>query len=307
MTEIQKRIPERPRRVQLAVPGSNERMMAKASASKADHVFLDLEDAVSPNAKESARRKVIDALHKLDWSGKVRCVRINDLASPYFLQDITELVSQAGDVIDTLMIPKVLCADDLRFVDRLLGMLETSVGLTRRIGLEILIEEVPGLQNVDSICAASGRLEAAVLGVGDYSASQRIDRRAINGHPDYIGDLWHYARFKLVMACRANSVQAIDGPYVNLKDLEGYRRQAREASLLGFDGKWALHPDQIAVALEEFSPAADEVAFAREVSAAFRERKSEGVGAFSHNGLMVDVGLVRLLQNTLLKAELFGL
>lgn len=301
------RMKERPRRVQLAVPGSNERMMAKAAASRADHVFLDLEDAVAPNAKDSARQLVIRALHDLDWSGKLRCVRINDLASPHFLRDMTDLVTQAGDVIDTLMVPKVMSAADVQFVDRLLGMLETSAGIKRRIGIEILIEEVPGLLNVDSICAASDRLEAAVLGVGDYSASQRIDRRAINGHPDYAGDLWHYARFKLVVACRANGMQAIDGPFVDLKNHDGYRRQAREAALMGFDGKWALHPDQIAIALDEFSPGADEVAFAREVATAFAEQERQGVGAFSHNGLMVDVGLVRILRNTLVKADLFGL
>ncbi|ABE36711.1 Citrate lyase [Paraburkholderia xenovorans LB400] len=282
-------------------------MMAKAAASAADHVFLDLEDAVAPSMKDSARGMVIDALHSLDWSGKVRCVRVNDLASPHFIDDVSELVAKAGTVLDTIMVPKVMTPADLQFVDRLLGMLETRAGLQRQIGIEILIEEVPGLLNVDSICAASPRLEAAVLGVGDYSASQRIDRRAINGHPDYPGDLWHYARFKLVVACRANGVQAIDGPFVDLKNLDGYRRQAREAALLGFDGKWALHPDQIAVALDEFSPSAEEVRFAREVSGAFAAHESQGVGAFSHNGLMVDVALVRLLRNTLLKADLFGM
>nr|WP_233154865.1 CoA ester lyase [Candidimonas nitroreducens] len=282
-------------------------MMAKAAASAADHVFLDLEDAVAPNAKDKARKMVVTALHDLDWAGKVRCVRVNDLASPYFLRDVIDLVSQAGNEIDTLMVPKIMKAADIRFVDRLLGMLEASAGLKRRIGIEILIEEVSGLLNVDDICASSDRLEAAVLGVGDYSASQRIDRRAINGHPDYAGDLWHYARFKLVVACRANGLQAIDGPFVDLKNHDGYRRQAREAALMGFDGKWALHPDQIGIALEEFSPAKEEVAFAREVTAAFHEQEHLGVGAFSHNGLMVDVGLVRLLHNTLLKAELFGL
>jgi len=301
------RMKERPRRVQLAVPGSNERMMAKAAASKADHVFLDLEDAVAPNAKDTARAMVTKALHELDWTGKVRCVRINDLASPYFLRDVSDLVAQAGNVIDTLMIPKVMCAADVQFVDRLLGMFEAAHGIRHRIGIEILIEEVPGLQNVDSICAASDRLEAAVLGVGDYSASQRIDRRAINGHPDYAGDLWHYARFKLVVACRANGMQAIDGPFVDLKNHDGYRRQAREAALMGFDGKWALHPDQIGIALEAFSPSAEEVAFAREVSSAFSEQESKGVGAFSHNGLMVDVGLVRILRNAIIKADLFGM
>lgn len=301
------RTPERPRRVQLAVPGSNDRMMAKAAKSRADHVFLDLEDAVAPNAKQVARQQVIQALHGLDWSGKIRCVRINDLGSPWFLDDVTLLMEQAGTVIDTLMLPKITAAQDVQFVDRLLGRLEQKYGLVRRVGLEILIEEVPGLMNVEAICAASERLEAAVLGVGDYSASQRIDRRAINGHPEYIGDLWHYARFKLVVACRAHGLQAIDGPFPNLKDFAGYRRQAREASLMGFDGKWALHPDQIDIALGEFSPSEEEVRFAREVAAAFKAKEAEGVGAFSHNGLMVDVGLVRMLNNTLIKANLFGL
>jgi citrate lyase subunit beta / citryl-CoA lyase len=301
------RAPERPRRVQLAVPGSSEKMIVKAAASRADHIFLDLEDAVAPNAKDSARRLVVDALRSMDWGKKVRSVRVNDLGTPWFLDDITAVVEQASDFVDTIMLPKVACPQDIQFVDKLLTLLELRHGVQRRIGIEILIEEVPGLMNVDAICAASDRLEAAILGVGDYSASQRIDRRAINGHPDYAGDLWHYARFKLVVACRANGMQAIDGPFVNLKDLDGYRRQAREASLMGFDGKWALHPDQIEVALDEFTPSQEEILFARDVVAAFEQRKKEGVGAFSHNGLMVDVGLVRMLNNVLLKADLVGL
>jgi len=301
------RAPERPRRVQLAVPGSNDRMMAKAASSRADHVFLDLEDAVAPNAKAQARGQVVHALRGLDWAGKVRCVRVNDLSSPWFLDDVSTLVEQASDVLDTIMLPKVNRPEDVLFVDRLLALLERRSGASRRIGLEILIEEVPGLMNVEAICAASDRLEAAILGVGDYSASQRIDRRAINGHPEYVGDIWHYARFKLLVACRAHGLQAIDGPFVNLKDVDGYRRQAREAALMGFDGKWALHPDQIEPALEVFTPSTEEVRFARDVSSAFKARESEGIGAFSHDGLMVDVALVRLLNNALVKADLFGL
>lgn len=301
------RMKERARRAQLAVPGDSERKMAKAASLEVDHVFLDLEDAVAPAMKDGARAMVVDALHTLDWSGKIRCVRVNDIGSPWFLRDLTELVSKAGERIDTLMIPKVTRPEELHFIDRLLAMLERDAGLVRRIGLEIVVEEVSGLMNLDSICAASERLESAVLGVGDYSASQRVDRRAINGHPGYPGDIWHYARFRLLVACRANGMQAIDTPFVDLTDPDGYRRHAQQGMLMGFDGKWALHPDQIPLALEVFTPGTDEVQFAREVCTAFDDYDRKGVGVFAYDGVVMDLATVRSLRNTLVKAELFGL
>lgn len=299
--------PERRRRVQLAVPASNERMIAKASTSKTDHVFLDLEDSVALTAKDAARELAIKSLKELQWGSITRCVRVNDTGTPFFWKDITELVTRAGDVLDTIMVPKVTSPADVQFIDRMLTLLEREAGLTRRIGIEILIEEIPGLMNVEAICAASDRLEAAILGVGDYSAAQGIDRRALNGASDYPGDMWHYARFKLIVACRNAGIQAIDGPYPDLKNGEGYRTSSRQAAILGFDGKWALHPDQVAIALEEFSPPVEEVRVARELSAVFAEAQAKGIGAVSHNGIMVDVGSIRMLKGTLRKAELFGM
>jgi citrate lyase subunit beta/citryl-CoA lyase len=301
------RMKERARRVQLAVPGDSERKLAKAASLKVDHVFLDLEDAVAPAEKARARGMTIDALNTLDWGRTIRCVRVNDIDSPWFIRDLTELIAGAGERIDTLMIPKVRHADEIRFIERLLGMLERDAGLTRPIGLEIIVEEVQGLSNLDTICAAGERLESAVLGVGDYSASQRIDRRAINGHPDYPGDIWHYARFRLLVACRANGMQAIDAPFVDLRDPEGYRRHAQQGQLMGFDGKWALHPDQIPLAVTAFTPSEAEVRHAREVCAAFDQYDSQGVGIFAYDGVVMDLATVRSLRNTLMKAELFGL
>lgn len=299
--------PERRRRVQLAVPASNQRMIVKAAAGDADHVFLDLEDAVAPSAKDDARRLAIRSLHDLDWGRKTRCVRINDLGTPHFYKDITQLVAQAGEKLDTIMVPKVTSPGDVQFVDRLLGLLEQEAGLKRRIGIEILIEEIAGLMNVEAICAASDRLESAILGVGDYSAAQGIDRQALNGASDYPGDMWHYARFKLIVACRASRLHAIDGPFPDLKNADGYRASCRQAAILGFDGKWALHPDQIPVALEQFSPAVEEIEVAREQMALYKDAEAKGIGAVAHNGVMVDVGSVRLLRNVLRKAELFGM
>lgn len=301
------RMEERARRAQLAVPGDSERKMTKAAGLEVDHVFLDLEDAVAPAAKDRARAMVVDALHTLDWSGKIRCVRVNDIGSPWFFRDLTELVSKAGGKIDTLMIPKVTRPEELHFIDRLLGMLEREAGLGRRIGLEIVVEEVGGLMHLDAICAASERLESAVLGVGDYSASQRVDRRAINGHPDYPGDIWHYARFRLLVACRANGMQAIDAPFVDVTDAAGYRQHAQQGMLMGFDGKWALHPAQIPLALQTFTPGPDEVRYAREVCAAFDDYDRKGIGVFAYDGVVMDLATVRSLRNTLAKAELFGL
>jgi citrate lyase subunit beta/citryl-CoA lyase len=299
--------PRRARRCQLSVPGSSEKMLAKAAASAADHVFCDLEDAVAPSAKVEARGKIVHALNTLDWGKKTRCVRINDVSTPWCHDDIIEVVTGAGANLDTIMLTKPYSAADVIFLDRMLTQLEKKLGLEKSIGIEVLIEEVQALQNVEEISRSTPRLECLVFGMGDYSGSQGIDTRDIGGTGDYPGDIFHYARFRIAMAARAQGIDAVDGPYANFRNEDGYRSEAKRAKSLGMVGKWAIHPSQIALATEIFSPDASEVAFARKLETAYREAEAQGLGAAQVDGVMVDVASLRLVRNTLDKAELYGL
>jgi citrate lyase subunit beta / citryl-CoA lyase len=296
-------MPKRARRSQLSVPGSNEKMLQKAAASAADHVFCDLEDAVAPSAKVEARAKTCWALNNLDWGKKTRCVRINDVTTEWCHGDLIEVIEKAGNSVDTIMLTKPYTAADVIFVDRMLTQLEKKLRLQRRIGIEVLIEEVQALQNVEAISTCSDRVECLVFGMGDYSASQGID---IFG-AQYPGDIFHYARFRLTMAARAAGIDAVDGPFGDFKDDAGYRAEAQRARSLGMVGKWAIHPAQIAPALEVFSPTADAVANARRVEKAMREAMARGLGAVEIDGMMMDVAVLRLLRNVLDKADLYGL
>ena len=299
----------RPRRVQLSTPGSSERMIAKAAASNADHVFLDLEDAVAPNQKAAARGKIVNALNGLDWGKKTRCVRINDLTTEYAYDDVVEIVAGAGENVDTLMMTKVKSASDIQFLDQLLSMLENKYKLPRRIGIEALIEEVEGMQSVEKIAASSGRLECLIFGMGDFSASMGISLdHAIGSTDGYPGDIWHYARFRLVMACRANNVDPVDGPYANFRNVEGFREECRRAAALGCVGKWALHPSQIQMGLEMFSPSRERLDEARKLEAAYAQAEASGVGAVKVDGVMVDAATIRLLRASILdKGQLYGM
>ncbi len=300
------RIP-RPRRSQLSVPGSSEKMLRKGAESAADHVFCDLEDAVAPSVKVEARDKIAWALNNLDWGKKTRCVRINDVTTEWCHGDIITVVEKAGANIDTIMLTKPYTAADVIFLDRMLGQLEKKLKLGRRIGIEVLIEEVQALQNVEEISRCSDRLECLIFGMGDYSGSQGIDTRAIGESGAYPGDIFHYVRFRVTMAARAAGLDAVDGPYANFKNEEGFRTEAARAKALGMVGKWAIHPSQIAPAIDIFSPDAREVARARQMEAAYREAEARGLGAVQVNGVMVDVAVLRLVRNTLDKAELYGL
>ncbi|MGB3071839.1 MAG: CoA ester lyase [Ottowia sp.] len=301
--------PRRARRVQLSTPGSSEKMMAKAAASAADHVFLDLEDAVAPSQKVAARGKIVEALNTLDWGQKVRCVRINDLSTEYAYEDIIEVVEGAGRNLDTIMMTKVTSAADVLFADRLLSMMEKKLKLERRIGLEALIEEVEGMQNIESIARSSDRLECLIFGMGDFSASMGISLdAAIGGHSPYPGDMWHYARFRLVMACRAAGLDPVDGPYADFNNGEGYRNECSRAGTLGCVGKWAIHPNQIAIAREVFSPDPAKVATARKIVQEYAAAEAAGSGSINVDGVMVDVATVRLLRNGVLsRADLYGM
>ena len=299
--------PKRLRRSQLSVPGSSEKMLAKAAGSAADHVFCDLEDAVAPSAKVEARGKIVRALNTHDWGRKTRCVRINDVTTEWCHGDVIELVEGAGANIDTIMLTKPYGAEDVVFLDRLLSQLEKKLKLQNTIGIEVLIEEVQALQNVEAISRASDRLECLIFGMGDYSGSQGIDTKHIGATGAYPGDIFHYPRFQITMAARAAGLDAIDGPYGSFIDEEGYRREATLARSVGMVGKWAIHPAQIAPALEIFSPDAHEVARARKMEAAYREAEAQGLGAVQVDGVMIDVAVLRLVRNTLDKADLIGM
>jgi citrate lyase subunit beta/citryl-CoA lyase len=299
--------PARARRSQLSVPGSSEKMLQRGAQSAADHVFCDLEDAVAPSVKVEARAKVAWALNTLDWGRKTRCVRINDVTTQWCHGDIIEVVEQAGANLDTIMLTKPYTAADVTFLDRMLGQLEKKLKLDRRIGIEVLIEEVQALQNVEAIAACSDRVECLIFGMGDYSASQGIETRDIGGTGAYPGDIFHYARFRISMAARAAGIDAVDGPYANFRNDAGFRTEALRAKALGMVGKWAIHPSQIAPALEIFSPDPDAIARARRMEAAYREGEAKGLGAVQVDGVMIDVVVLRMVRNTLEKAELYGL
>jgi len=296
------------RRSELSTPASNEHMIAKAAASNADLVFLDLEDSVAPNEKVAARTKAINALKTLDWGKKTRAVRINDLETEYAYQDIISIVEEAGEYLDIIFIPKVKSAKDVWWVDVLLTQIEKRLHRSRRIGLEVLIEEVEAMLTVEEIAHSSPRLEAIIFGPFDYAASQGVDTRAIGDNLDlYPGDIWHYVRNKIVIAARAAGIDAIDGPFIDFKNLDGFRRECVRTHTLGFSGKWAIHPSQIDIANQVFSPTQEEVERARTLDALYTEAQAKGLGAVAYEGTMVDVALIRNARKIIEKAELIGM
>ncbi len=293
----------RARRSELATPASSEHMCEVAARAGADLVFLDLEDACAPSAKESARITAVSALTGLNWGRTLRAVRINGLDTPWCHDDVVEIVSGARDALDVIIVPKVRSARDVWWVDVLLTQLEAKLGLQRPIALEALIEEAEGLVNLTEISRATPRLEALIFGAGDLSASlrSRVDGNfEPAGH--YPGDFWHTVRVQVLAAARAAGIDAIDAPYPGYEDLDGYRRTATHASLLGFDGKWAIHPHQVPVANEVFTPTAAEMAEAHAIIADYRNAEASGVGAIGRDGRLVDAALMRHAENVLRRA-----
>jgi citrate lyase subunit beta/citryl-CoA lyase len=279
-------------------------MCAKAPSSGADLVFLDLEDACAPSAKEAARATAVTALTEQDWGRTVRAVRVNGLETPWCHDDVVEVVTGAGAALDVIIVPKARSARDVWWFDVLLTQLEAKLGLERRIGLEVLIEESEGLVNAAEIARASDRLEAVIFGAGDLSASlgARVDGN-FDPVAEYPGDFWHAARLHVLAAARCAGIAAIDTPYPDYRDRDGYRRAATHASLLGFDGKWAIHPDQVAIANEVFAPTEAEIAAAHEAIEVYRAAEADGVGAIGHDGKLVDAAHMRLAANVLARAH----
>ena len=291
---------QRLQRSELAVPGSNPSLFEKAANSSVDYIFLDLEDAVAPADKVQARKNTIEALNDIDWRGKGKTisVRINSLDTHYMYRDVVDLVEQAGDQIDTLLVPKVGVAADIYTVDVMLTQIEQARGYRRKISIEALIETALGMANVDAIACASPRMEALHFGVADYAASCRARTVDIGGlNPNYPGDQWHYGLSRMLVACRAYGIRAIDGPFGDFEDPEGYLRAATRAASLGYEGKWAIHPSQIELANEVFSPPGKEVEHAEAVLAALAEVATHGKGAAQLNGRMIDAASARMADN----------
>jgi len=275
-------------------------MMARAASLPADLVFLDLEDSVAPTEKAGSRRLVVEALRGLDWGQKTLAVRVNGVNTEWAHDDLIEVVTGAGSKLDLIIVPKVKAPRDLWFVETLLEQLEAKLRLPHRIGLEALIEETEALAYVEDIAGCSPRLEALILGVGDLSASQGIRTGHVGQAADrYPGDIWHYARNRMIVAARSRGLDAIDGPFANFRDPDGYRREATWAATLGCVGKWAIHPDQIGIANEVFAPTDAEVARARRAVDAVRTAEAAGAGAATLDGVMIDAATARIFQVTL--------
>src|SRR3954447_214950 len=280
----------RSRRSCHAVPGSNERFIAKAVDLDADEIFLDLEDAVAPNEKDSARGRVIEALNTLDFGVKTVVVRVNGTDTPHYYRDLIAVVEGAGAKLDAIMVPKVRTPGDVEMTDKLLTQIELATDLpVGRIGIEAQIEDASGLIACEAIAAASPRMETLIFGPGDYSAAIGIPITTIGGAPEgYPGDHLNYVYSRLVVAARAAGIQAIDGPYARVGDEEGLRERSRLARALGMDGKWTIHPGQIATVNEIFAPAREEWERAEAMLAAYDEAHSQGQGAAMYEGEMID-------------------
>ncbi|HEX2104081.1 MAG TPA: CoA ester lyase [Solirubrobacteraceae bacterium] len=312
--------PPRLHRSELAVPGSNVRMLEKAPQLGADIVMLDLEDAVAPDDKPQARRNVIDALLEQDWAECSVSLRINGLDTHWCYRDLVDVVEAAGDRIDQIMIPKVSGAGDVHLVATLLDQIEEAVGLEHRIGLSVLIETAIGMVNIDEVATACPeRMEAMVFGVADYAASLQSHTTSIGGaNPDYAvltdpdgaperqrhwGDQWHYALARIAVTCRAHGLRPIDGPFGDFNDPEGFLASARRAAVLGYEGKWAIHPSQIELANAVFTPDAHIVDKTHRIIAAMKEAAASGSGAVSLDGRLIDAASIRMAETLLAKLE----
>ncbi|MCP5028926.1 MAG: CoA ester lyase [Actinomycetia bacterium] len=301
--------PFRLRRSELSTPATEEKMIIKAAASEADLVFLDLEDSVAPSEKVAARAPVIEALNGLDWGTKTRAVRVNGPHTEYCHGDLVEIVTATRGNLDVIIIPKVKAPRDVWFVDTMLDQLEQELQLQPGgIGVEILIEETEALARVEEIAGCCPRLEALILGVGDLSASQGI-RLSPGGETaiKYPGDMWHYARTRMIVAARANGLDAIDGPYANIRKPDGYREECHWSSTMGAVGKWAIHPSQIGIANEVYSPTEAEIERAKAVVKAVHDAEEAGAGAADLNGVMIDAATARIFEIILERAQRCGL
>ncbi|MGA8708721.1 MAG: CoA ester lyase [Steroidobacteraceae bacterium] len=308
-------------RSELAVPGSNPALFEKAAKSAADVIFLDCEDAVAPDDKERARRNIVQGLNEVDWGTKTMMVRINGLDTHYMYRDVVDIV-EACQRLDMVLIPKVGVAQDVYALDMLVTQIEAAKRRQKRIGFEVLIETALGMVNVEAIAQSSRRLEAMSFGVADYAASTRArttviggvhrdsgvltDKDADGGRQYFWSDPWHAAQTRMMVACRAYGLRPIDGPFGDFSDREGYLAAANRAAVLGYEGKWAIHPSQVELANQVFTPSAAEVTKARRIVEAMAQAAKEGKGAVSLDGRLIDIASIRMAQSLLDKAQTAG-
>lgn len=313
---LQPAAPARLNRCQLFGPGSRTQLFEKMAGSAADVVNLDLEDSVAPDDKEQARKNVIQAIGDIDWGNKTLSVRINGLDTPYWYRDVVDLLEQASDRLDSIMIPKVGNAADIYAVDALVTAAERAKGRRKPISFEVIIESAAGITHVEEIAAASPRLQAMSLGAADFAASMGMATTGIGGTQEnyymahagqkYWADPWHWAQAAIVAACRTHGVLPVDGPFGDFSDQEGFRAQALRSATLGMVGKWAIHPSQVALANEIFSPSEKAVAEAREILAAMEDAQRSGAGAAVYKGRLVDIASIRQAQVIVRQAELIA-
>ncbi|HWK29117.1 MAG TPA: CoA ester lyase [Solirubrobacter sp.] len=298
----------RSRRSCHAVPGSSERFIAKAATLDADEIFLDLEDAVAPNEKDAARQRVIEALHTIDFGDRTVVVRVNGTDTPHYYKDLIAVVEQAGAQLDAIMLPKVRTPGDVEMTDKLLTQIELATGQTPgRIGIEAQIEDATGLIACEAIAQASPRMETLIFGPGDYSAAVGIPITTIGAAPDhYPGDHLNYVYSRLVVAARAAGIQAIDGPYGNIKDHDGLRQRAQLVRALGVDGKWTIHPGQIELVNATFTPVREEYDRAERILAAYEQAHAQGAGAAVFDGEMIDEANRKMAERIALAGRAAG-
>ncbi|MCF6444338.1 L-malyl-CoA/beta-methylmalyl-CoA lyase [Nereida sp. MMG025] len=306
----------RPNRCQLFGPASNTKLFEKMAASAADVINVDLEDSVAPSDKDIARKNAIEAINDVDWNTKHLSVRINGLDTPYWYRDVVDLLENAGDRLDQIMIPKVGCAADIYAVDALVTAVEAAKGRTKRIGFEVIIESAAGIAHVEEIAAASPRMQAMSLGAADFAASMGMQTTGIGGtQEDYYmlregvkhwSDPWHWAQTAIVAACRTHGVLPVDGPFGDFSDDDGYIAQAKRSATLGMVGKWAIHPKQIGLANEVFTPSAEAVAEAREILAAMEQAKANGEGATVYKGRLVDIASIKQAEVIVKQSEMIA-
>ncbi len=313
---IQPTPPARPNRCQLFGPGSRPAIFEKMAASAADVINLDLEDSVAPDDKPQARRNVIEAIGDIDWGNKYLSVRINGLDTPYWYRDVVELLENASERLDQIMIPKVGNAADVYAVDALASAVEAAAGRKKRISFEVIIESAAGIAHVEEIAAASPRLQAMSLGAADFAASMGMQTTGIGGTQEnyymlhegrkYWGDPWHWAQAAIVAACRTHGLLPVDGPFGDFSDDDGFIAQARRSATLGMVGKWAIHPRQVALANQVFTPSPEQVAEAREILAAMEKARAEGAGAAVYKGRLVDIASIRQAEVIVRQAEMIS-
>ena len=308
--------PARPNRCQLFGPGSRPALFEKMAASAADVINLDLEDSVAPEDKATARQNVVQAINTIDWKDKYLSVRINALDTPYWYRDVVDLLELAGDRLDQIMIPKVGTAMDIYAVDALVSSIEAAMGRRKPLTFEVIIESAAGITHVEEIAAASPRLQAMSLGAADFAASMGMQTVGIGGTQDdyymlkdgqrHWSDPWHWAQAALVAACRTHGILPVDGPFGDFSDDEGFRAQARRSAVLGMVGKWAIHPKQVALSNEVFTPSDEKVAEAREILAAMEAAKAGGQGAAVYKGRLIDIASIRQAEVIVKQATLIA-